>query len=152
MEMGFREWSASISSLHSSQICHPTQSVYCPYIHVAEAVSSPVTIINTLKKSKLDIEFQSFFLFHILLQKFTLILKCCIILWLEIFGQKEIYILLNKYMYSNSKFTGAYFCLLIQINVSWVPDINFATISGQYFLKAVNIVYWRLATLAKKAK
>ena len=43
-------------------------------------------------------------------------------------------------MYSNSKFTGAYFCLLIYINVSWVPDLNFATVSGQYYLKAVNIM------------
>ena len=44
-------------------------------------------------------------------------------------------------MYSNTKSTDAYFCLLISMNVSWVPDINFATISGQYFLKAVHIVY-----------
>ena len=52
---------------------------------------------------------------------------------------KKIYIFdLDNFVHSNSKCTGAYFCLLIQINVFWVPDINFATISGQYFLKAVD--------------
>ena len=55
------------------------------------------------------------------------------------FEQKK-YIFFNNYMYSDSKCTGAYFCLLIYINVSWVPDINFATVSDQHFLKAVNIM------------
>ena len=31
----------------------------------------------------------------------------------KIFEQKEMYLFLYNYMYSKSKFTGAYFCLLI---------------------------------------
>ena len=36
-----------------------------------------------------------------------------------------------------SKWKGAYFCLSIYLNLSWVPDINFATVSWHYFLKTV---------------
>ena len=40
-----------------------------------------------------------------------------------------------------SKEKGAYFCLSIFLNLSWAPDINFAKVSGHYFLKAVKTMY-----------
>ena len=68
----------------------------------------------------------SFFL-KIFFKRFFLILKCCVILLLIIctkYLDKNEYIFLNIYRYSNSKCTGAYFCLLIFINLAWVPDIK----------------------------
>ena len=109
----------------------------------AEVVSSPVKIINTLKNVNLTLNLNLSFFLIIFIKRFFLISKCCVILWLIIFTKyldKNKYIFLNIYRYSNSKHTGAYFCLLIYINLSWVPDSNLTMVFGQYLLKAVNIM------------
>ena len=72
--------------------------------------------LKYFKKRKLKIEFQSFFLFNILLQNIQFDIKMLYNFannnMIEISRQKKNF-LLNNYMYSSSKCTGAYFCLLI---------------------------------------
>ena len=68
------------------------------------------------KKHKLNIEFQSFFLFDILLPEIHFDIKMLYNFvnsnMYKMFGQKNIHFL-NNCMNSNSKCRGAYFCILI---------------------------------------
>ena len=54
-------------------------------------------------------------------------------------NQKYFHFLLLKIF--NSKWKGAYFCLLIFFNLFGVPDINLATVFWRYFLKTVKTMY-----------